>query len=74
MHDAIVRLLSFGTSRIHTHVSLTTAKKARPVFPMRGLAALALQFERALARSDTFLNSGAAFCGSHWESRSIVSR
>lgn len=40
---------------------------------MRGLGTLAIQFARALARSETILNSGAAFCGSHWESRSIVS-
>lgn len=44
------------------------------VSPIRALGHLAIQFASALARSDTFLNSGAALCGSHWDSRSIVSR
>ena len=43
------------------------------VFPIRALHPLAIQFARALARSETFLNSGVAFCGSHCESCSIVS-
>jgi len=64
----------FSTKIIAEKFILKKSALSGAVFPIRALGPLAIQFRRALARSDTFLNSGAAFCGSHWESRSIVSR